>query len=710
MRSQPPGAKSARVLVVGDDAATRSCGRAALEGIGAEVEEAADAEQARRALAQRPVDLVLIDVEVPGGGGFDLCEAIRGGGNLDLPVVLMTGSEDLAAIRRAYEVGATDFVTKPVPWLVLAQRVRHLLRTTADLAELRRSRERLAIAQRLARMANLEVDLVTGDLLGSEELRALFGLAAHENLSVRTLEAKVDADDREALYGVLCPPESADEVASIQLRVPGGDAGARILELQGRIRRDREGRRVALDLSVQDVTAARRADTQIRHLAYHDALTGLDNRVRFRDRLERAIARAAGSEAQLAVLFLDLDRFKRINDTLGHSMGDTLLASVADRLRQTVRMTDVVGRPRDSDHAISRLGGDEFTLLLTDVANIADVARVARRVLAALSDPFDIAGHSVVIGASVGIALYPEDGADAEALLRNADAAMYHAKDKGRNNFQFYSPAMNKAALRRLVLEEKLRHAIDAQEFELAFQPRVSLLDRRITGFEVLLRWRDPERGLVLPGEFIGVAEESGLIVPIGTWVLHSACKTIEEWRVLGLPRVPLAVNVSAKQFRREGVISDVRAALRNAGADPQLLEIEITESTLAAGEGVSRALGELRRRGMRIAIDDFGTGYSCLGYLRRLPVDTLKIDRVFVSGIETNEDDRALTQSIVSMAHALRLRVVAEGVETDAQRAQLAAWGCDEIQGYLISRPIAQGEVPALWRRLAPGQLASAR
>ncbi len=690
--------KQPLVLVVDDDPTMRVLVVETLLPDGIEVVEAEDGPSALVALHARTPDLVLLDVQMPGVDGFSVCEAIRAlPGGADVPVVMMTGLEDVDSIRRAYEAGATDFVTKPLQWLILAHRVRYLLRASANLSELRRGRERLANAQRLARMGSWRVDLRSLALDASEELIAINGLPAGTSLTMEKLLACVHPDDRDGV--AKAARECARGGASLHAdyRVVLADGAERILHSQARLVLDSDGSAAAIEGTVQDVTERKRAEEQIRFLAYHDSLTGLGNRLLFKERLAMAIASARRNLWQAGVLFLDLDHFKRINDTLGHSVGDALLQGVADRLAASVREADVVARD-DMPSAISRLGGDEFTILLEGLHDAQNLAKVARRILESLARPFHLCGHEVVITCSIGITAWPDDGDSVEVLLRNADTAMYHAKEQGRNNYQFYAQSMNVVALQRLILEGKLRRALEHDEFEVHYQPKVSLSTGAITGLEALLRWRDPELGMVLPGDFIPIAEETGLIAPISDWVARAVCLQLVAWRQRGVPLVPIAVNLSAHQFRSGDLVAKIGAVLRETAVPPQLLEMEITESTLMRDEPrVAAALEELRAQGLRISIDDFGTGYSSLAYLRRLPVDTLKIDRSFVSNIAENADDAALTAAIVSMARALRLRVVAEGVETTAQRDLLRSFGCDEMQGHLVSRAVAPAEIEAL-------------
>jgi diguanylate cyclase (GGDEF)-like protein len=432
---------------------------------------------------------------------------------------------------------------------------------------------------------------------------------------------------------------------------------------------------------------------QVRFLAYYDGLTELPNRALFHDRLSQSLIEASRSDRSLAVLLLDLDHFKRVNDTLGHGVGDDLLRRVASRIQECVRATDTVSRGAGAEAApeIARLGGDEFTILLPRFRDEQDAARVATRLLKALGEKFSLGFHEVIVTGSIGISLYPHDGEDAETLLKNADAAMYHAKQEGRGNFQFYNESMNATALYRLTLESRLRGALDRGEFLLNYQPVVDMDTRGMVGVEALVRWNDPDAGIVRPDEFIPIAEESGLILSLGEWVLQRACSQARKWDAAGLPPIRVAVNVSGRQFRDESLVTTVRQVLDDTGLDPGRLVLEITEGVLMEASRETRTmLEELKNLGLRISIDDFGTGYSSLSYLTHFPLDSLKVDKSFVQGVDQNSDGAAITSAIVAMAHRLRLKVVAEGVETPQELAFLGEEGCDEIQGYLFSKPVA--------------------
>ena len=429
-----------------------------------------------------------------------------------------------------------------------------------------------------------------------------------------------------------------------------------------------------------DITERKRAEARINHLAHHDPLTGLPNRLSLLSRLEQALPEARRYHWNLGLFFIDLDRFKVINDTLGHLVGDQLLMEVAGRLAATVRESDTV----------ARLGGDEFVILLPDVGDAADAAAVAGKIIDALAEPIRVEGHELHTSPSIGISLYPLDGDEAETIMRNADTAMYHAKAAGRNTFQFYAEEMNQAATERLTLERKLRQAVARGEFSLHFQPQFAVGSRQPTGVEALLRWHTEEDGPISPARFIPIAEETGLIVGIGTWVLREACRQMRAWLDAGLAPVRVAVNLSARQLKQRDFPETVAQALSDSGLPAHLLELEITESAvMEQPKEAIQLLTELRGMGVTLAIDDFGTGYSSLAYLKLFPIDHLKIDRSFVADIEHDLNDRSIAFGTFALAHSLGLNVIAEGVETEDQLELLSCNGCDEIQGYLFSKPL---------------------
>ncbi|MES9897815.1 MAG: EAL domain-containing protein [Sedimenticola sp.] len=448
--------------------------------------------------------------------------------------------------------------------------------------------------------------------------------------------------------------------------------------------------------TLRDTTERNSAQERIKKLAYYDALTGLPNRSVFLDRLELALENAKRHNDLVAVMFIDLDRFKRVNDTLGHNVGDHFLTQVAKRLRNTIRTSDTVTKLHKDDDIplLTRLGGDEFTLLLSRIRNANDVARVGQRILEDLRRPVRIDGHELVLTGCIGIALFPGDGEDADAILRNADVAMYQGKKRGRNQAAFYSASMNETALHVLTLEEELHQALRNSEFEVHFQPKVSIQTRKPVGAEALVRWHHPKHGMMLPGEFLPVAEETGLLGPISDWVLGETCKQIRCWADSGKQPLPISVNISNQQFNGDDLLIKLKRVLQESAIDPGLLELELTESIVMENAPraveITRSISEM---GVSLSIDDFGTGYSSMSHLKRLSVDKLKIDRSFVMDLGIDSEDEAIIKAITALAHSMHLEVIAEGVETEAQLERLGQHGCNEAQGFLFSRAIPADE-----------------
>ncbi|HSN38765.1 MAG TPA: EAL domain-containing protein, partial [Burkholderiales bacterium] len=477
---------------------------------------------------------------------------------------------------------------------------------------------------------------------------------------------------------------------NIEYRVVCPDGSLRWIHDQAYPVRDGEGRIYRIAGIAADITERKAAEEKLVYLAHYDDLTGLPNRILFRDRLEQTLSQARRRNWLVGVMMLDLDRFKVANDSLGHSVGDALLKQVADRLADCVRVGDTVGR----------FGGDEFGIVLSDLRDAEDVRLVAQKTLEAFSKPFQLNCDEVYITASIGISMYPTDSDDLEVLIKSADTALHRAKDSGRNNFQFFTAEMNDKVLHRLSMDNSLRRALERGEFLLHYQPKVALDTGVTTGLEALLRWQHPELGLVPPGEFVPLLEETGLIIPVGEWIFGAVCGQLKAWEAAGIQCVPIAVNLSSRQFLTRGFGGYVQRLLEKHGVDPRLIELEITESSLMANtEDIVDTLRYLESIGVRIAIDDFGTGYSSLSYLKRFPLDALKIDGSFVQDITSNADDAAIVRAIISMARSLGLKIVAEGVETEAQMNFLASSGCDEIQGYFLSRPMTS-EDSGKWLR----------
>lgn len=573
------------ILIIDDDVVVRITVQDYLEEAGFHVLEAADGKSGLEIVANEPVDLVLLDISLPDMDGFAVCRQLRATpAGKHLPILIVTGSDDADAVHQAFEVGATDFSSKPIHFELLVHRIRYILRAST-IAEDLRSRE-----------------------------------------------------------------------ASL------ADAQQRMLDL-----------------------------------AYVDRITGLANRTLFDQHLRHAVVSAKRHERNLAVLFLDLDHFKRINDTWGHSAGDKVLREVAERLSESLRESDLATRlgntqttADERDYTIARLGGDEFVIVLPEIRRNEDAALVAERIISAMTEPFEVCSTEVYVGCSIGISLYSKEANSAEILLRQADGAMYQAKREGRNGYRFYTGELQSQTLARLKLEARLRHAVDREEFILHYQPRLDLNTSEVIGMEALVRWQCPGQGLIAPNEFISVAEETGLIITLGQWVLDQACKQARLFHQAGLSDLRVSVNVSMVQLCDPGLLDAIVDALQKHRLPANLLEIELTESALMGDvERNSKMLAELASLGVRISIDDFGTGYSSLNYLKRLPLDYLKIDRCFIKEMHRDSNDAAIVDAVVRLAHSLRLRVVAEGIDNADHEQLLREFGCDEVQGFLYAKPM---------------------
>lgn len=641
------------------------------------------------ALAARDTDrpeLILLDVMMPDMGGIEVLRRLREDiATRDIPVIFVSADTSEQSQLDGFELGADDYLTKPVVSTVLRARVKNLLTRKRTERQLQlaahvfeHSGEAIMISDRDNRIVELNPAFtrLTGYTL--EEVRGQ---------NPRLLSSgRTTPEEYRAMWQALT--ERGLWQGEMWDRHKNGEVYPKLLTIS--TVKNARGEVDFYIANFSDISVQKEA-ARIRHLAYHDALTGLPNRAHLTIALEQALADARRAGGEIAVMFIDMDRFKTINDSLGHHVGDQLLVEVGRRLKECVRESDIV----------ARLGGDEFVVVLTGMASASAVTGVAGKLLNALARPYEVAGHMLHSSPSIGIGLYPADGDDIATLMKNADSAMYHAKEQGRNNAQYFRAEMNVAASKRLTLEHDLRAALDAGQFELYYQPQVHAASGRIRGVEALIRWRHPERGLVSPADFIPVAEETGLIEPIGAWVLDEACRQLAAWRADGIDGIGMAINLSARQLRSPRLVDAVRAALARHALREGDLELEVTESV--AMTHPERAIGQLhalRDLGVRLAIDDFGTGYSSLAYLKNLPIQGLKLDRSFVRDIETDANDTAICAATIALAHNLGLEVVAEGVETRAQQCFLTnKHRCDNLQGYLFGKPMPAAELAALLR-----------
>ena len=657
------------------------------------------AEEIERALDEQEWDVVIADYSLPSFTALDALGIVHRRG-LDLPFLVLSGTIGEETAVEAMRAGAHDYIMKGSSARLIPA-IERELREAEKRAGGRRAEEALRNSERRFRaLIENSSDIITvldagGRILyESPSAERLLGHAAGALIGME-LTDQIHPDDRHAVATAieLSSRAPGPMMAEFRMREPNGEWRS----LQASVSNLLDNVEVrGIVLNARDVTGRKQDEEMIRHLAYFDALTGLPNRMLFDDRLAQALAHSRRRGARgLAIFLLDLDRFQTVNDTLGHGAGDELLRAAAARFSNVLREQDTV----------ARLGGDEFLFVVSELDDAESAALVAGKILAELEAPFSISGHDLHLTASIGVAMFPQDGSEAAALIRDADTALHRAKKQGGNRYQLYDPTMNAIAFRRLVLENSLRRAFEREELRLHYQPLVSLQDGTFVGVEALIRWQHPELGLVSPAEFIPLAEETGLIVQLTHWVLKTACAQMKAWHDAGLELSSMSVNVSAQRFGTANLPEAVREALTSAGLDGKHLCIELTESVMMENpEQTIATMQELKQLRVKISIDDFGTGYSSLSYLKRLPIDTLKIDQSFVRHMPADSDDAAIALLIISMAHNLNLSVVAEGVETTEQMESLRSQKCDVMQGYLVSRPVPGVEMTALLTKVQRG------
>ncbi|MCE2908027.1 MAG: putative bifunctional diguanylate cyclase/phosphodiesterase [Betaproteobacteria bacterium] len=692
-----------QVLLVDDDEVNLLVTAVALRERGFRITEAAGGDQALRLLRQQTFDVVLLDAMMPALDGFDTCRLLRRISGLEnLPVLMLTGLDDDASITKAYNAGASDFFVKSNQWSLLEGRLRYLLRASRTRIELERSRAELARAQDLARMGSLLTRRGAGFSLAPEALR-VFGFGPHDHVSLRMLLRMVPGEQRRKLSEDL--HKALRHMSPVTVDVPTVllDGRERIMHVEAEPEFNELGRASAYRGIVQDVTERRHAEDEIRRLANFDSLTGLPNRRQLILRAERALEHARRLQHQFALLLIDLDRFKVINDTLGHGAGDELLLQVGRRLVACVRHSDAVLdgtldsvglRSHRALEAVGRLGGDEFVALLPEVGADDDAERVAQRVLDELRQPFLVSGQECFVTASVGVAIYPRDGTSVVDLLRNADVAMYSVKNQGKNAAAVFNPMLAGRGREKLELETALHKAIEREELVLHYQPQIDVVAGRVAKVEALMRWQRQGR-LVPPAEFIPLAEDTGLIVPMSEWALREASRQARQWiDAFGFDEA-IAVNMPSRLFERSDLVERIHEYVSLAGVPHRMIHLEITEDSLMKDlQGVIPSIHRLKDIGVELAIDDFGMGYSSLSYLSQLPIAELKIDRSFVRELDLAPKSTAVVTAIIALARALGLRVVAEGVETDRQLRVLQRLGCSVMQGFKFSRALPADEL----------------
>ena len=686
-------------LVVDDDDVLRISMIAALEKVGFNVVQAQNGIEALALFHTESPDLVLLDVLMPEMDGFETCRSIR-----RLPkgkftqILMVTGLDDTESIELAFQAGANDFVSKPLNWVKLGHRGKYMLRAGRAFQNLNKNERRLTKTQEMAKLGNWEVEFTGNKFKCTPEAALILGIG-HGNSPVNYNDFfnSIATPERDSIREKIDNAINSSQSFSLNYRIIMPDGTQRHILNRGEVYFDKNGTPEEMLGAVQDVTLLKNAEEEIRMLAFYDGLTGLANRALFMERLNHAIAAAERHNRIFALLFLDLDQFKMVNDTFGHHTGDLLLKKVSEILKRCTRTSDTATGPTrgdDTNTLIARLGGDEFILLLSDINKPENAASVARRILKDMPITLTIEGKQVSVTSSIGISVFPEDGNDSETLLKHADSAMYHAKQNGRNTYQFYKKSLNAEILERFSLEHDLRNAIRNKEFVFFFQPKLNLSTRRIVGAEALIRWVHPQKGLIQPDQFIPIAEESGIIVDINKWVIQESCRYANKWQNQGQDPGRIAVNLSGYQLPEQNIIEVIKSALQESELEASSLEVEITEYTLMQNTSSSRStLQQMKDLKLRVALDDFGTGYSSLSYLTSFPVNSLKIDRSFVMGTTISDSNQAIIKAIIAMGHSLGIKIIAEGIETEEQFNLLRDLGADEGQGFYFSQPVAEDQ-----------------
>lgn len=671
------------VMVVDDDDPTRMMATEFLSQAGFDVVDYANGVEALDALTHTAPDVFVLDVEMPEIDGFTVCRRLRELPNFEsTPVLMLTGLNSSDSVEFAFEAGATDFATKPINWSLLCHRLHYMLRAWQSAQDLKQNQRSLAVAQRIAQMGNWHLSLADKKMYWSEQLFTILGVQPSNQSP--TLEQFIQcicpSDQDRVSRWINSIVERQNTAESIDFCINDGSGQKRYVHQQVEQELDADGVVVSLDGVVRDLTEKRRTEHRLEQLAHYDSVTKLPNRTLFQNRLDSAITEALSNESTLAVLYVDIDDFKLINDSLGHAAGDIMLNEVALRISQCV----------DVSHAcVARMGADEFTVLLPELENTQLAVDVANRVLHELSRPYSSMDEQIFSSSSVGVAFYPDHGACAESIVTSADIAMAVAKRAGKNTYRVHDDQLHADAQNRFRIESLMRQGLERDEFQVYFQPQLDLKQGKLYSAEALIRWINPELGFVSPGDFIPLAEDTGFIVPLGEWVLKTSCKQAVAWQQSNFPIQKVAVNISVLQFIRDDFPATVERILNESGLAPHMLELEITESLLASDtDSAVDTLRALKSIGVELSIDDFGTGYSSLSQLKHFPIDRLKLDQSFIHGLLTSNADAAITRAVIAMTNSMKVKLLAEGVETHEQLEFLKQCGCEEIQGYFICKP----------------------
>ncbi len=698
-----PEITSSRVLIVDDDEINRLLIRETLQQSGLLVEEVESGEEAIEHFRKSPSDIVLLDVIMDGIDGFETCSLLRQlPAGLHVPIVMMTGLNDIKSITYAYESGATDFITKPINYTILAYRMRYMLRASQVFTRLYSNETRLRKTQEIAKLGYWEWNIKQDTLYVSKQALKILGLSDSANLQhPQELLNFILQEERDSIHTYFSEALHSNKDFVIEHKIITSDNIVKNIYQEAELQQDSNGQEQWI-VTIQDITERKKTEAKIIRLAYYDHLTSLPNKVFFTEYLNKIIDQSKRYNRIFAILSIDIDHFKRINNSWGQKTGNELLQQVAARIIKCIRTNDylmpgnlplpeqVCSQSNDESDTLVRLGGDEFGLLLTDINNLTEVQIITQRIYKILQEPFTTKKENCYLTVSTGIAMFPNDGQDTDILLMRAEMAMHNAKQQGRNIFQFFHQSMNIQVRQRLTLENELHRAIEHEELEVYYQPKIELTEYKTVGMEALVRWNHPEKGIISPANFIPLAEETDLICILGEWVLQQACKDTKHWHEQGF-KLKVAVNISTVQLKKSNILDNILQALKNSDLPAKYLELEITEGVLMEDYETSyEILSKIKEIGVYIAMDDFGTGYSSLSYLKKFPFDTLKIDQSFVRDLDTDPDSYALTSAIIALSTCLNLKVVAEGVETKAQLDFMKKHKCDEIQGYLFSKPLA--------------------
>ncbi len=677
------------ILVVDDDQVSRKIICQVLAKDGFKTIEAENGEQAISMFEDHGADLILLDVMMPVMDGYETCRNLRMKYNdQTLPIVMSTGLDDVSSVEKAFEAGATDFVTKPINWSLLSQRIRYGLRGRDLYLELQEKQQRLAHAQRIAKLGYWSMNLKAHGIDLSEEAKALLGARVYDRISLQDCLAWVHVDDREMFQQQLDNAVARKGPFAFDHRVIRDDGAERIVQQQGEVIDGANGEPELIVAAMQDITERRRAQELIRYQTYYDSLTDLPNRRLFSDRLATEMSAVANNDMLLAVMLIEIDQYKLVLDSLGHSSGDKLIQIIARRLREMQK----------DNQFLARYSGEHLGLISVNLEHTQMIDEIASEILKRCRQSCTIQNKEIMPTVSIGISIFPIESDDRERLLQDANVARERARESGGNQYRYYSIDMDRKAYQRLDLERGLREALRQQQLVVHYQPQLCARTLAITGCEALVRWLHPEKGLIPPNDFIPVAEDTGLIVDIGEWVLRTACKQASEWHQRGLHRLKVGINLSARQFNDALLIGKIKCALQSSGIQPALVDLEITESIAMDNiMGCIQTLNNIHNLGVSISMDDFGTGYSSLSALNQMPIDTLKIDRAFVKDISANGENGELAEAISAMAKGLKLEVIAEGVETEEQITFLRK-SVDMFQGFYFSKPLTAEKFEAFY------------